>query len=265
MVFENIVRSIKDNPLYFFISVFVTVSVSLFVSYYIFPEQASVVFIFFIVVSFVSTVRQMILLEEKTLEIDEKASFWKKLNDTFVRNSHIFSIYTQIFIGIMLTISFWYVLLPENMINTMFQHQNVVISRVSGYIVNKEIFGTIFMNNFRVLLLSFLLSFLFGTGALFIISWNASVVGVFLGKLGREALDFGIHKVIASIILGAGSIVLHGVPEVLAYFVAGISGGILSIGIFKKKYTREILEDSLFFFLIAVFLIIVAAFIESVY
>ncbi len=265
MVFENIAAKIKKDPLHFFLLVFLTTSFSLLISYYVLPEESSILFVFFIVVSFVSTFRKMILLEEEVLEYDARKSFTKKLKDTFVRNSFIISAYFQLFFGVAVTITFWFLILPENVVVDLFSKQIETIRYVSGHMVVREDVISIFINNFKVLLVAFLLSFVFGTGALFITSWNASVVGVFIGNMGREVLQKGGIAVLSSVTMGYSSILLHGIPEVLAYFIGGISGGILSIGIFRKKYTKEIIEDSLFFLFLSIFLLLIAALIEGGY
>ncbi|MEM0475859.1 MAG: stage II sporulation protein M, partial [Candidatus Norongarragalinales archaeon] len=91
----------------------------------------------------------------------------------------------------------------------------------SGYAVEARMlnaFETIFIHNLEVLLLILAFSLLYGAGAIFVLIWNASIIGVFLGKIARTAE------------IGAGvlGILPHGVFELLAYTTAALAGGILS-------------------------------------
>ena len=58
----------------------------------------------------------------------------------------------------------------------------------------------------------------------------------------------------------------HGVPEILAYFVAGLAGGIISVAVIrhdmKSSNFRKVLLDSIDLIFIAVFLLIIAALLE---
>jgi len=65
---------------------------------------------------------------------------------------------------------------------------------------------------------------------------------------------------------GLGSIALHGVPEIAAYFVAALAGGMLSVAIIREKFKghfEKIFIDSIAFLALAEVLIIVAAFLEA--
>jgi uncharacterized membrane protein SpoIIM required for sporulation len=106
---------------------------------------------------------------------------------------------------------------------------------------------------------AFLLSFLFGTGATFILSWNASILGIFLANYARQGL---YHTLL---ITGSG-ILPHATVEIVAYFLAGIAGGILSVGMVREKFWspefKLMLKDSLLLLSIAVLAVVVGAFIE---
>jgi len=66
--------------------------------------------------------------------------------------------------------------------------------------------------------------------------------------------------------VGLGSIALHGIPEIAAYFVAALAGGMLSVGILREKlkgHFEKIFIDAIIFLALAEVLIILAAFIEA--
>ena len=58
----------------------------------------------------------------------------------------------------------------------------------------------------------------------------------------------------------------HGVFEVLAYFVGGLAGGIISVAIinehFKGEYTKRILKDSFQLMLLALIMLVIAGLVE---
>jgi len=131
--------------------------------------------------------------------------------------------------------------------------------------------GYFFLTNLQVLGFIFLTSFIFGSGALFVIIWNASIIGVFIGEAAlRFANLFAISRVEAfftTLPIALGGLLLHGIPEVLGFFVAAIAGGILSTGMLRhkpmsKRFIRIVI-DSVILFVVAIVLIGVAAVLEA--
>ena len=90
-----------------------------------------------------------------------------------------------------------------------------------------------------------------------------------LVMLEKAALLMGWEKVATYfhvIYYGLFRYMLHGVPEIAAYFVIGLAGGIISVAAIKhdfrsKKY-QKIVTDSADLIMIAVGLIFIAAFLE---
>ncbi len=132
----------------------------------------------------------------------------------------------------------------------------------------------LFANNATVLLLAILFSFLFGEGALFLISWNASIIGTVMGKIASQSLAAAPIHDITSIIFAIGSgiyhgigFIPHGIPEIAAYYIGAIAGGIISASMSKQEYrTNEfqiIAKDAAGLIVIAILLLVGAAFIES--
>ncbi|MEM4318659.1 MAG: stage II sporulation protein M [Candidatus Pacearchaeota archaeon] len=117
-------------------------------------------------------------------------------------------------------------------------------------------FFGIFINNIYVLLFTIIFSFIFGAGAIFILTWNASVIAIAISSLAK-ARNFG---------LAFTHYMLHGIPEIMAYFVAGLAGGIISMAVIRHDYESNdfwiILQDSVDLIIISVLILILAAFIE---
>ncbi|MBN2566998.1 stage II sporulation protein M [Candidatus Woesearchaeota archaeon] len=125
----------------------------------------------------------------------------------------------------------------------------------------------IILNNLQLLLFIFLTSFIFGAGALFALIWNASIIGVFVGASMR-GLSGTLPPLAAyahSLGLSLWTIALHGVPEMLGFFIGALSGGIVSVAVVRHGLSRQslpVLKDSLWLFALAVGLIAIAGVIE---
>jgi len=119
----------------------------------------------------------------------------------------------------------------------------------------------IFNNNYFVLVLAILFSFLYGAGAIFLIGWNASVIGTVVGaEIVFDQLGSGIARLVG--------ILPHGLFEIGGYFIGAIAGGIISIALTTKKYSEHgfevILKDTIILVMIAFALLVIGSIIEAV-
>ena len=97
-----------------------------------------------------------------------------------------------------------------------------------------SLFTLIFFSNLKVLVFCILFAVLYGVGAIFILTWNASVIGTAIGNFIRLRLaESSNYFYVAS--LGLLRYMIHGIPEILAYFIAGLAGGIISMA----KHARQ--------------------------
>ena len=146
---------------------------------------------------------------------------------------------------------------------------------MSGNVIySLSIFSKIFFNNFKVLAFSILFSFVYGAGAIFILVWNATVIGAAIGNFIRAnmssytsslgLMEAGNYFHVVS--LGLLKYSIHGVPEIMAYFYGGLAGGILSVAIIRKHFKTQkfsaIMRDFSELILIAVSFLVAAAFLE---
>jgi len=95
----------------------------------------------------------------------------------------------------------------------------------------------IFFNNaFFVMVPVLVFSFIYGAGAVFLIGWNASVLGVLIGKdiVGYAATHGGPTALYIASCRMLG-LFPHGLFESLGYFAGAISGGIIGVAISKKR------------------------------
>lgn len=270
MVLESVLtsREVEKKPLEMFIYSILMASFSLAVAYFIFPSEASVVFLFIITLS-IAPVIYNVLKDEEQIEEDkspEDTSFFETHED-------VLKVYANFFLGVVVALSFWYTVLPDSIAAQVFETEVSTVRSIStgqvsigGAALSSLGAGGIFFNNIKVLLISFFMSFFFGTGAIFILTWNASVISVFIGTLAR-GLSFHasspLYAYLYALPTGLLSIALHGVPEILAYCIGGMAGGILSAGVIRNKKLDVVLRDSMMFLALASVIIFVSAGIEA--
>ncbi|HEV8290145.1 MAG TPA: stage II sporulation protein M, partial [Candidatus Norongarragalinales archaeon] len=168
------------------------------------------------------------------------------------------------FLGSVIAYAFWSAVLPQDIANAVFADQIQEVERLahplSLFAFSQEAFQGLFLHNFWVLLLVFVFSLLYGIGSLYILLWNASLVGVFIGG---KTVSMGISGFLSAVL----ALLPHGVFEVSAYFVASIAGGLLSAAIMRRHYARlefrYVLRDVAILGVMAAILLVMAAIIES--
>lgn len=254
-------------------------AIGTFLGLWIFKNQASLVLVFLTVMASLPLVYRTVKIEEK---LDSEPTKESKL---LKHHSRVLMAYMFLFFGFVISFSLAFVLLPEKLVQSTFGSQietirsinsNVIGTiAVSGSISNHStIFLQIFSNNLKVMLFSLFFSFFYGAGAIFILTWNASVIGTAVGSFFRTEIAtvasktglikiasyFGIYS------LGLLRYVIHGPVEILAYFTAGLAGGIISVAVIRHDFDspsfRRILVDSVDLILVAIFLIFIAAILE---
>ena len=95
-----------------------------------------------------------------------------------------------------------------------------------------------------------------------LLTWNASVFAVVIGATIRA----GLHKSALVVPLALLKYSIHGIPEIVAYFCAGLAGGIISIAVIRHDWNsgkfRHILIDSVDLTVVAIVLLLIAGLLE---
>lgn len=243
-------------------------SVAIILSLWIFEKHTSLVMVFLTVLACVPLIFQTITLEEK--------------KDLTIKNEHLLLkeharailFFVMLFVGMTASFTMWYVFLPEQMTETVFSIQTQTIlsinNEVTGNVLGNperqlSFFTKIFFNNIKVLVFCILFAFIYGFGSIFILTWNASVIGAAMGNFIRINLaQTSTYFHVAS--LGVLRYALHGIPEIAAYFTAGLAGGIISVAVISHDYGSErfnkILIDSSDLIIISICLLLIAGIIE---
>ena len=239
----------------------------------VFSTYASMLLVFFVSLASVPIMMNIIQLEEsKDIRAKDEKSLLKE-------HSKALTAFMFLFLGTVLGVVLLYTVLPNTMVEPMFDAQVATLNAIRGEftanaISQSDFFFKIFFNNLKVLFLSIIFSFIFGAGAIFIMTWNASVIGTAIGSFIRSNLAsaselVGLSKTAVyfhTISIGLLRYSIHGIPEILAYFVGALAGGVISVAIMKghyktKKFDRVIIDASELI-MIAVLTLVVAGLLE---
>ncbi len=259
---------------YFFMTYFNSISYLDFSGY---KTQISLSIVFLTSIGLAPLIFRLLAIEEKKDIEDLEETF-------FERHYPVIEVYSMLFVGMILSFALWFTIMPEVFVKTIFAEQLKTIQAIesiqatmfvvlTGMAVNHTALKIILVNNIKLLLVVTLLSFALGTGAIFILTWNASVIGAVIGDFARSLISqyaamgqlAGISAYFVAVPISFGRLIFHGLPEMLAYFIASISGGILSIAAthHQGKAVRYVMIDAAKLLGLAIVLIIVAAYIEA--
>ena len=235
---------------------FVYATVAAFLAYLVFKSNASMTMVFLVTMAALPLMYQLTQVEEEK-DLEGYGESWLLKEHGKALKSMMW-----LFVGMTVAFMVWYSFLPSGMASALFDAQRDTITSINGAATGDLAadigrFTRIFLNNVRVVVFSILFSFLYGAGAIFVLSWNASVIGTAMGTIVKSGLDriadltgiaaIGGHAQILGYALLRYAI--HGVPEILAYFVAGLAGGIISIAIVRhdmgtRKFEHVLLDSA---------------------
>ncbi|MEM3091040.1 MAG: stage II sporulation protein M [Candidatus Pacearchaeota archaeon] len=213
------------------------------------------------------------VIKQEEYEDEEVFGFWEVWR---IHKDAIYS-FMWLFFGFVVAFSFWYIFLQDsNLFNAQIETYCRINSGgdikncVKGYsfeslkgtgtgAVTKEVrLLSIIENNVYVMIFTLLFSLIFGAGAIFILAWNASVISaaiVIFTKYSIENIPFGIARYM-----------IHGFPEIAAYFITALAGGIFGVGILRNgingKRFFHVLENVVILLFIAIIILLFAAIIE---
>ncbi|MCK5629625.1 MAG: stage II sporulation protein M [Nanoarchaeota archaeon] len=260
MVLESLISPItaERKPYEMFFIGALYSCIAIIASMLLFTEHVSIIIVFFIVLMCSRIMYKTIKIEEKK---DFKYSSERKL---LKEHSRALALFTFLFLGVAVCISLWYIFLPAETASTVFASQENSINIITGNAINPGyMLKDIFFNNLRLLCICIVFALMFGMGSIFIIAWNASVMGVVIGSFARNAIG---GNYFATYSLGLLRYLTHGIPEIIAYFAAGLGAGIISIAIIRHDYRskkfKHVLMDSAGLIMLSVVILMVAALIE---
>jgi len=251
MVLEALINpfTVKKRPWEMFFAGGLYSFISAFISYVAFREAAGLLTVFLITLASLPVIYTTIKNEEELdLRYDEE---WRILKE----HTKVIIFILFLFLGTVVALMTLYVFLPESIVDKTFGIQKQAIinlnqninDSLTGNVTRVDLFASIFINNVKVLFFCIIFSFLYGTGALFILTWNASVLAASAGnfikmEIARGASFFGLPTISAyfhGVSLSFLRYMVHGLLEMAAYIIAGLAGGIISIAMIRKNLGEQ--------------------------
>ena len=213
------------------------------------------------------------LIRQEEKEDEEVSSFWGVWK---VHKDAIYS-FMWLFLGFVVAFSFWYIVLQNPVlfnaqietycvINNPGTELNECVAeytftspvQTTGAVTNQIRFLSILENNVYVMIFTLIFSLLFGAGAIFILAWNASVIA--------GAISIFTQSQLMDIPSGLIRYMIHGFPEITAYFITALAGGIFGVGAIrhgiKDKRFIKVIQNVVFMLALAIIILIIAALIE---
>lgn len=259
MVFEYFLgaKDVEGFPLLMFTAGVVYSVVSVPLALFFVPDGAAMLGVSLTTIAAVPLILRIIDFEADLLELYPRS--------VASRETKIVVLFLWFFFGEVLGFATVYTLMgPEQFqIAAALQLKDLgVVDSVRQSITGDAIGGSqvasiIFSNNLRVYLIGLVLSFIYGTGSVFILSWNASVVGALLAQQVRETGN------VISGVLRFLAILPHGIIEYSAYILGGVAGALLSLYIMQRDRSRKLLVDVLLLALSGILLLYIGAIVEA--
>jgi uncharacterized membrane protein SpoIIM required for sporulation len=271
MVLETLigVKAAEKKPWNLLFLGFLYSSIAIILSLIIFKSEASMVMVFLTVLASVPLVYNTIRLEEKKEGMKERL--------LIKEHGKALSVFVFLFLGFLIAFVAFYVFMPHDLVQSVFDTQIRTIEEINARINNIQLSGSvieqsnfffgILANNLKVLFFCVFFSFFYGAGAIFILTWNASVISAAIGNTIRNNLGsvFGIHYFTA-FSFGVMKYMTHGIFEIVAYFMGGLAGGIISVAVIRHEVHtdkfKKIVKDSFDLIFLSLIILIIAGLIE---
>lgn len=227
----------------------------------IFPSDVGLMSIAFTSILLIPSLNTLLIMEENAEIRERKLS----LRQLFKDHKDIFKAYAYIFLGIFLAYSMASLTLPEASSARFFSSQ-LKSAGISGFAFNNSGLSSLIVNNIIVFIVCFVLSLIYGAGALLFLTWNASVWGVVFGYFVRSASSFSGKNFVLEFLNSLLPFLPHMTTEAFSYISAAIAGGVVSKAVlreklFSKKF-HHIITDALIFLALGFALVVVAGVIE---
>jgi len=257
--------------------------IAVLIAAWLFPSDPALVAVAFTSLFLLPELYQIFSIEERKESMEQNISMKALWRDDI----ELIRIYVFLFLGIILVYSVGAIFLPSMQTNSLFREQleirfhgdlptgELQIGQgelTSNFFADKftwswNLFFALLQNNFLVLMACFIMALLTGDGAIFLISWNASVWGTIFGITAKGA---------ASVIGGSplvmfGLIMLvvfpHMMIEAMSYFLAAISGSVISKDVVVEKFASdrffEVFGFNLYLLLFALLFLVLGAGVEA--
>ena len=303
MIFESIfrVRKIESKPhLAFFLAFSYSLLSILFAL--ILPLETSLTAIFLVTIACLPSLNRLLAYEERKgiLEIEKKELLqilriedpkkYEKLKERLLKKvkyplirefKNIVGVFFFFFLGLLTSYLLLGIFLPQDDYQRLFFLQMAKIQEIrslaptTGSVISaQDALLLILSNNLKVALFTLFFSLVYGIGAMFILVWNSSILACGISnfvrseiaRIAREVGAVNMFTYFRVIPIAFGAYMVHGILEILAYFLIAIAGSLISIALtkhgIKSKEFWDFLANTIDLILISIILLIIAAIVE---
>ena len=226
-------KEAEGHPFEVFFVSFVYALVGSGVALIISSTFASILLVLLTLVALLPMYYRVTVLEAKRTENIKLKEF--KLLRAHVGSAKFFA---MLFFGLLAGFFAWFIFSPTTVVQNLFSTQIATITSINSFSgqfsssVSDVHF--IFFSNLRLLGLTAMLSLIFGAGAFFILSWNASIIAVAMGSFFKDLS--GSMTLYYLVPVTVARYLLHGTLEIVAYFLGGLAGSILFVEIVRHRF-----------------------------
>ncbi len=244
----------------------------------LFPKDPALVAVAITAILMLPELYKMFSLEEKKEEQEKRFS----VKELFKDNKDFVKTYLLLAAGIFIVYAIAASVLPSFQVNTLFQQQlemrgatGKMIQEPSGlssgmasiFSLNGGLFWMILKNNWWVLFACFFVSLLTGDGAIFLITWNASLWGTIFGVTARNAALYANVPIMYYLLLVLLIVLPHAFLEILSYILGAISGGVISKDVILEKFEsarfNRVFMYNFMLFIFAILILIIGVVVET--
>ncbi|MBI2665708.1 stage II sporulation protein M [Candidatus Woesearchaeota archaeon] len=242
----------------------------------IFPSDPALVSVAFTALLLLPELYKIFDVEERREAIEQKLS----INNLWKDDISVVRVYTFLFLGILLVYAIGAIILPSFQTNTLFReqleikygegfsgHATQARGEVCTYSSGTCLFLSLLTNNFWVLFACFVIALLTGDGAIFFISWNASVWGTIFGITAKSAALFAGKS--PYLFFGAIMLIVfpHMILEAISYFLAAVSGSLISKDVILEEFASnrffEVFGFNLYLLVFGLIFLVLGALVET--
>jgi len=258
VVFEYLfgAREAEGHPLLMFVAGFIYTAISVPLALLLHKSAASIMAVSLATIAGVPLILKIIEFESDMLDLYPRS--------VFTREARVVALYLWFFFGEIAGFTAAYLLLSPSEFTLVTDYQmrdlgfvQSLQSTITGNATKPDVFNIIFWNNLRVYAIGILLSFIYGTGGVFILTWNASVIATLLATEIKKS-----GSVMAGVLHFLG-ILPHGIIEYGAYVIGGFAGALISLAILQKGWNAHLIRDAIIFLLTGLGLLYLGATLEA--
>ncbi len=269
MVLEHIFPEdwLEHKGRYAFVLGLVYSIVGLLVASVLFPGDPALVALAFTSMLLLPEMYKIFSIEERQESIAQRVT----LRELWKDDIEVARIYIFMFMGILLVYAAGAMFLPNLDANTLFREQ-LEIRFGQGFAGNavasdSGLFFDLLSNNFLVLIACFILALLTGDGAIFLITWNASVWGTIFGITAKNAALFSGQHPAYLFLLILLVVFPHMFLEAMSYFLSAIAGSVISKDVLLEEFASarffEVFSFNLYLLLFALIFLVLGAGVET--